>query len=1017
MRYQFAEFVLDLEAGTVFGPDGPIPLRQRAFQLLAELVVQAPALLGRDHLLDQVWGHDALSAAVLPQTLGEVRQALGDNAQNPRLIETKYRRGYRLLVPVTVLADDPAARSAAPAAPTTPATSAAPAAPAVGTGQAGRAAGDGPARGRRPPWRRRLLWAAAALGALVLVAASTWHVLRDPAAASGPQAAAAAAPALGLMLAGDQAAPSWLAPAGTEVLSAALAADGALQLLRGDGRVGAPNWQAWLREVQGADHALTGLWRRDGDGLVLDWSLVALRDGRVVSSGRAGDPELAGVARQVAGAVRAELGVPDPERPWRPGLPAAPAARQAYFDGLAALAAQRGGMAVEALERAAADPAAGPPVRLALANAYRSAGRLAEARAAYAPLLAQADALAADARLRIEAGAALADHRPADAAAALRALHRLRPADREAGLELAGAQLRARQVEAAAQTLATLARVDGQDSEDPRWHLAQARLALVRNEPAAAVAAAERAAGLARHFGLDALVGQALLEQARGLQAAGELDAAIGLLAPALDSDAHEALRPTLALQMGSLLRARGEHPPALEHLARARDGFVALGDRAGELQARIEAHIIDSERGHSREAYERLLALAPEIEALDDALLLARLHNTLGAQATQNLDAAAAERHLESAAQAARRAGEPRLEAGAYNNLAMLMARGNRLEPAAATWRQALTVFRDSGDRRGEAITLGNLAAIANLQGQAGESRRLSRQALELMRALGLRQDVARIAYNLGLAGEREGALESAEGDLAEALAAYLEAGAGPDPELQVTAVLARVQMSRGRLAQAGATLEATRARLADAGGPLPRSHMLTSAGRLAQLRGDHADAQAAFREALALRSQADQAGWVAMSELDLLELDLEAGGRDPAPFPARAERAARRLAADADPRALARARLLEAHSLLAVGQVAPALVLLEGEQAIFEAAADARLRLRRDHLRILAAEAPQAQRRARLLALAESAEEQGFLIEALAVRESADPDDPRLAARRQALGLAAPIPAAGPG
>lgn len=994
MRYQFAEFVLDLEAGTVFGPEGPVPLRQRAFHLLAELVVQAPALLSRDHLLDRVWGHDALSAAVLPQTLGEVRQALGDNAQDPRLIETKYRRGYRLLVPVTVLADVPAAASPGPAV-------------AAAAGPPAPAAPDAGAAARPPSTRPVLPWAAAALGALALAAGGAWLVLRDPAGATTSQAAVAARPALGLRLSADQAAPSWLAPAGTEVLSAALAADGALQLLRGDGRVGAPNWQAWLREVQGADHALTGVWRHDGGGLVLDWSLVALDDGRVVSSGRAGDAELAGVARQVAGSVRAVLDLPDPERPWRPGLPAAPAARQAYYDGVAALAAQRGGVAVEALAQAAADPTSGPPVRLALAHAYRSAGRLAEARAAYLPLLAETDTLAADVRLRVEAGAALADHRPADAAAALRALHRLRPADREVGLELADAQLRARQVEAAAQTLATLARVDGQDSEDPRWHLAQARLALVGNDAAAASAAAARAAALARHFGLDALVGQALLEQARGLQAAGELDAAIELLAPALAGAGHEALRPALALQLGSLLSSRGEHPGALEHLARAREGFVALGDRAGELQARIEAHFVDSQRGHSREAYESLLALAPEIEALDDALLLARLHNTLGAQATQNLDAGAAERHLETAAQAARRAGEQRLEAGAYNNLAMLMARSNRLEPAAATWRQALTVFRDSGDRRGEAITLGNLAAIAGIQGQAGESRRLSRQALELMRALGLRQDVARTAYNLGLAGEREGALASAETDLAEALAAYQDAGAGPDPMLQVAAVLARVQLSRGRLAQAQATLDVVRARLTDAGGPLARSHLLTSVGRLAQLRGDHAGARTAFREALALRTQADQAGWVAMSELDLLELELAGDSADPAPLPARAERAARRLAPDMDPRARARARLLEADSLLAAGQAAQALAVLEREQSVFDAAADARLGLRRDHLRILAGESPPAQRRARLAALADSTEEQGFVVEALAIRLSADPDDPVLAARRRALGL----------
>ena len=86
MRYRFAEFTLDTERETLEGAQGAIALRRRAFALLVTLLESAPALVARDRILDSVWGHDALSPNVLPQTVSEIRQALADSAQTPRLI-------------------------------------------------------------------------------------------------------------------------------------------------------------------------------------------------------------------------------------------------------------------------------------------------------------------------------------------------------------------------------------------------------------------------------------------------------------------------------------------------------------------------------------------------------------------------------------------------------------------------------------------------------------------------------------------------------------------------------------------------------------------------------------------------------------------------------------------------------------------------------------------------------------------------------------------------------------------
>lgn len=112
MRYRFGDFTLDVQDGRLSGPDGPLLLRRQAWKLLLELLEHAPALLERDRLLDRVWGRQALSPNALPQTISELRQALGDDARKPRYIETCHGRGYRMVCEVERL--DPAPPPSSP---------------------------------------------------------------------------------------------------------------------------------------------------------------------------------------------------------------------------------------------------------------------------------------------------------------------------------------------------------------------------------------------------------------------------------------------------------------------------------------------------------------------------------------------------------------------------------------------------------------------------------------------------------------------------------------------------------------------------------------------------------------------------------------------------------------------------------------------------------------------------------------------------------------------------------------
>ncbi len=59
-------------------------------------------LATKQHLIDTVWQTEFVSENALTHVIAELRNALGDDAQHPRYIETIPRRGYRLLARVTI---------------------------------------------------------------------------------------------------------------------------------------------------------------------------------------------------------------------------------------------------------------------------------------------------------------------------------------------------------------------------------------------------------------------------------------------------------------------------------------------------------------------------------------------------------------------------------------------------------------------------------------------------------------------------------------------------------------------------------------------------------------------------------------------------------------------------------------------------------------------------------------------------------------------------------------------------
>jgi eukaryotic-like serine/threonine-protein kinase len=81
----------------------------KAFQVLLILIRNPNKLIAKDELLNGVWGDTAVTENSLARNIALLRRLLGDDAREPRFIETVSSIGYRFLCPVE--ASEEASRS------------------------------------------------------------------------------------------------------------------------------------------------------------------------------------------------------------------------------------------------------------------------------------------------------------------------------------------------------------------------------------------------------------------------------------------------------------------------------------------------------------------------------------------------------------------------------------------------------------------------------------------------------------------------------------------------------------------------------------------------------------------------------------------------------------------------------------------------------------------------------------------------------------------------------------------
>jgi Tol biopolymer transport system component/DNA-binding winged helix-turn-helix (wHTH) protein len=99
---RFGVFEADLGTGELHKDGVKVPLQGQPFQVCAILLEHCGELVTREELRQKVWPKDTFVDFdhALNTAITKIRIALGDDADNPRFVETLPRRGYRFIGPV-----------------------------------------------------------------------------------------------------------------------------------------------------------------------------------------------------------------------------------------------------------------------------------------------------------------------------------------------------------------------------------------------------------------------------------------------------------------------------------------------------------------------------------------------------------------------------------------------------------------------------------------------------------------------------------------------------------------------------------------------------------------------------------------------------------------------------------------------------------------------------------------------------------------------------------------------------
>jgi DNA-binding winged helix-turn-helix (wHTH) protein/tetratricopeptide (TPR) repeat protein len=101
MLYAFDQCRLDIGARELRRGEQVVALEPQVFEVLRLLIENRERVVSRDELIERVWGGRFVSDAAVSSRIKSVRQAIGDDGEQQRLIRTLHGVGFRFVGAVT----------------------------------------------------------------------------------------------------------------------------------------------------------------------------------------------------------------------------------------------------------------------------------------------------------------------------------------------------------------------------------------------------------------------------------------------------------------------------------------------------------------------------------------------------------------------------------------------------------------------------------------------------------------------------------------------------------------------------------------------------------------------------------------------------------------------------------------------------------------------------------------------------------------------------------------------------
>jgi eukaryotic-like serine/threonine-protein kinase len=746
ISYRFGLYVLDPANGTLMRDHTRVRLQEQPLRLLVLLVERCGQVVSREEIRNRLWPQNtfvefdkSLGVAVL-----KVREALGDDASNPRFIETVPRRGYRFIAPVKV---ETAAVAASPIP--IPASNIAPV--------------------LQPRFYATKHGLIVALLALLLVGL-TVYVLdgRHGPSRSTAQAGSSmhgvrirrSVAVLGFRNLPGRAEDSWLSSAVCEMLNTELAAGGELRMvpgedvarakselpLRDEDSLGKSTLQH-LRTNPGADVVVVGSYMMmpadPQHRIRLDVRLQDTTGGETIAeeSVSGDENDLFNLVADLGAKLRQNLGVAAPsegiEMSARAALPSNEKAARLYSEGRARSWAFDYSAARDLLNKAiAADPNF-PLAHAALSDVWWHTGYDAKARAEARRALELSNQLSQEQRLLVEGQYQRTVQEWTKAVETYASLFRLFPDNLDYGLLFASAQMHLSAADSL-QTLAGLRRLPAPLGDDARIDMTEAS-AWINRDFAKAHAAAKLAIEKATAQGSPVIVGRTYGILCQQQPAAGASAEAIEICRNALEGSVA-AKDPNSEAMMSTDLAAlyfyRGDLKQSAEMFQQAIKKFRQVGNRDGVATALSDFADARLSQGDLKEASKLLQESIPEYQAVDDKEGVALNLDSLGDIWRQNGELDKADTTYQQAEVIARKIEDKDATAFVLTGMGDVALDRGDLVLARKRYEESLTLRTQAGEKQAAAESRVSLAKLAIEEGHVLDAERSARSSQQQFHA-----------------------------------------------------------------------------------------------------------------------------------------------------------------------------------------------------------------------------------------------------------------------------------------